>query len=145
LMFTTSQLIINIAPLGEELGWRGYALPRLLGKMNATLAALVIGAVWIVWHIPGFFISGLMAVGPEQFGWWGVATLALSVVMTFLYVRANGNIFVSGIVPHFIINAAAGAGVWLSRPPEALALAGLALAAIVLMQLGTRRFGQVRS
>lgn len=145
LMFTTRQVINNIAPFGEELGWRGYALPRLLEGRNATIAALMLGAVWVVWHIPGFFISGLMAVGPEQLGWWAIGTLALSVVMTFIYVRANRNVTVGGIIPHFVINAAAGAGIWLSRPAEVIALALLALSAATLMQWRTRTFSRIRS
>jgi hypothetical protein len=145
LMFTTRQIINNIAPFGEELGWRGYALPRLLEGRNATIAALMLGAVWVVWHIPGFFISGLMAVGAAQLGWWALGTLSLSVIMTFIYVRANRNVVVGGIIPHFVINAAAAAGVWLSRPAEVIALAILALGAAALMQWRTRTFSRIRS
>ncbi|MFT3726541.1 MAG: CPBP family intramembrane metalloprotease [Terricaulis sp.] len=145
LMFTTRQIINNIAPFGEELGWRGYALPRLLENRNATVAALMLGAVWIVWHVPGFFISGLMAVGPEQLGWWSVGTLALSVIMTFLYVSANRNVIVGGIIPHFVINAAAAVGVWLSRPAEVLGLAVVAVGAALIMQARTRTFARIRS
>lgn len=145
LMFTTRQIINNIAPFGEELGWRGYALPRLLEGRNATIAALILGAVWVVWHIPGFFISGLMAVGPEQLGWWALGTLALSVIMTFIYVRANRNVIVGGVIPHFVINAAAAAGIWLSRPAEVIGLAVVAIGAAALMQLRTRTFSRIRS
>lgn len=145
LMFTTKQIINNIAPFGEELGWRGYALPRLMEGRNATIAALILGVVWVVWHIPGFFISGLMAVGPQQLGWWAIGTLALSVIMTFLYVSANRNVVVGGIIPHFVINAAAAAGIWLSRPAEVIGLAIVAVGAAILMQVRTRTFARIGS
>jgi len=67
------------------------------------------------------------------------------VIMTFIYVRANRNVVVGGIIPHFVINAAAAAGVWLSRPAEVIALAILALGAAALMQWRTRTFSRIRS
>src|SRR3546814_5546144 len=45
--------------LGEELGWRGFALPRLLELMDARRASLLLGLVWAVWHLPAFFLSTL--------------------------------------------------------------------------------------
>lgn len=126
-MFTAAQIAFNIAPFGEELGWRGYALPRFIEQTGPIPAALALGAIWVVWHIPGFFISGVMAPSFSLFGWWALATMALSLVMTFLFVRANGNVIVAGVIPHFVINAAANVGVWESRPAECVALAALAL------------------
>ncbi|MES1203791.1 MAG: type II CAAX endopeptidase family protein [Pseudomonadota bacterium] len=121
-MFTLAQLTFNIAPFGEELGWRGYALPRLIDRIGPIPSALLLGAIWVVWHIPGFFIAGVMAPSMTLFGWWALATMGLSVIMTFLYVRANGNVIVAGVIPHFIINAMANAGAWESRPAECIAM-----------------------
>lgn len=40
---------------GEEIGWRGFALPRLQKMMSVSKATLVLGSFWILWHVPSFF------------------------------------------------------------------------------------------
>jgi len=120
-------LFLDIAPWGEEFGWRGYLLPRLLERMPLLGASLLAGAIWVVWHIPAFFLSGVMSAGAGDFAWWALGTLALSLVMGVLTVRANANLLVAGILPHLAINAAARAGWWHSSPREVLLLAGFAL------------------
>ncbi|WP_395645571.1 CPBP family intramembrane glutamic endopeptidase [Terricaulis sp.] len=76
-------------PLGEELGWRGFALPRLLQRMNGVQAALLLGAIWALWHVPAFFIAG-MPQSQIPFIPWLVCTLALSVLMAWVTNGAQG-------------------------------------------------------
>lgn len=45
-------------PLAEEIGWRGYALPRLHEERNPLVSDLILGVVWGLWHLPLFFIAG---------------------------------------------------------------------------------------
>ncbi|HXZ03577.1 MAG TPA: type II CAAX endopeptidase family protein, partial [Ktedonobacteraceae bacterium] len=45
-------------PLEEELGWRGYAFPRMLARTNALVSSLMIGVVWGLWHTPLFLLPG---------------------------------------------------------------------------------------
>jgi membrane protease YdiL (CAAX protease family) len=53
-MLATLGVIGSVAnALGEEIGWRGFLLPRLTGQFGFTLGCLVSGAVWAVWHYPG--------------------------------------------------------------------------------------------
>jgi membrane protease YdiL (CAAX protease family) len=120
-------LFLDSAAWGEEFGWRGYLLPRLLARMGVLPASLLVGAVWTLWHLPGFFLSGVMRVGMGDFLWWALGTMALSLVMGVLSWRANGNLAVAGIIPHALINAAAREGFWHSSPREVLLLTVFAL------------------
>ena len=43
---------------GEEIGWRGYALPRLSARFGLSSASIALGIIWACWHLPFFFISG---------------------------------------------------------------------------------------
>lgn len=96
--------ILFLGPLGEELGWRGYLLPRMLERMSAIVAGLVVGFIWMLWHLPAFFIAGLPQdnmVIPIFF----VGGIALSVYVTWLFVNARQSVLVAGIIPHAIVNA----------------------------------------
>ncbi len=50
--------VLVVLVLGEELGWRGYALPKLLQRFSPLVASLIIGVLWGLWHQPTFFIAG---------------------------------------------------------------------------------------
>src|SRR5919106_2229580 len=44
--------------LGEELAWRGFALPQLLSRHNALVASLILGVIWALWHLPLLWTEG---------------------------------------------------------------------------------------
>lgn len=53
LIFATYGVIIRgIGAFGEELGWRGFLLPRLMKLTNFTYSSFIIGLIWTIWHIP---------------------------------------------------------------------------------------------
>jgi len=51
-------VVILGGPLGEEFGWRGFALPRLERHLHPTAAVVLIGLMWALWHLPLFWIEG---------------------------------------------------------------------------------------
>jgi membrane protease YdiL (CAAX protease family) len=103
LAFTTLALVTDPGGFGEELGWRGFALPRLLRITSPLAAAVVLGTLWGVWHLPAFFISGL-AQTRFGFGWFVFGAVVETVWMTWLYLHANGNVIVAGVIPHLMWN-----------------------------------------
>ncbi|WP_419319082.1 lysostaphin resistance A-like protein [Caulobacter sp. ErkDOM-E] len=131
ILFTTAQILTNSGPLGEELGWRGYALPRLLDRWPPLIAGGALGVIWTIWHIPAFLFSGIVATPLSDLGWYALGTVALSLLMTWLFLRTRGSVLIAGIIPHFVINGLGVVGAWRTRPAEAIALALLAMALFV--------------
>jgi membrane protease YdiL (CAAX protease family) len=41
---------------GGEIGWRGFALPRLAERLGLVEVSLVLGVIWATWHLPLFFV-----------------------------------------------------------------------------------------
>lgn len=87
---------------GEEIGWRGYALPRLSVRLGLSGASIVLGAIWAVWHLPFFFISGTDTSG-QSFPVYLLSVTALSVAMAWLYWRTNGSLLLT-MVMHAAVN-----------------------------------------
>lgn len=73
----------------EELGWRGFALPRLQRIYGPMAASLVIGVVWAVWHLPLFAMEGT-SQSQVPFLAYAPAVVAMSVVFTWLYNESAG-------------------------------------------------------
>jgi membrane protease YdiL (CAAX protease family) len=86
----------------EELGWRGYALPILQRAMAPVWAGLLVGAVWALWHVPAFFLSGT-----PQSGWQVLPFLlgatAVSVILTGFFNAARGSLLVA-VLFHWQLN-----------------------------------------
>ncbi len=77
-------------PLAEDIGWRGYALPKLREKMSAFTASLLIGIVWVLWHLPFFWIpEGRVAIGGVPLLWFALLTTAWSVLFAWVYVNTE--------------------------------------------------------
>ena len=93
---------IIYAGLSEEPGWRGFALPRLLQKYSPTVASLILGIIWGLWHLPSFFVSGLPQ-GSIQIPVFFLGALALSIAITWVFIHTKGSIFFSFLL-HYAFN-----------------------------------------
>ena len=139
------QPILFVLIVGEELGWRGYALPRLLARRSALAAGLILGLLWGVWHLPTFFVPG-----PPQLGLplpaFLLLTLAYSVLFTWVYLHTRGSVLIATLF-HGAINLSQGillAGVEPAREYWLLAAVYTAAAMVLVFALGpglTRRPG----
>ena len=78
-------------PIAEELGWRGYAQPRLQAQLGAGFAGLIIGFVWSLWHLPLFYYFP-SAVGEIPVGHYIPLVSALGVLFAWLYNRTGGSV-----------------------------------------------------
>jgi membrane protease YdiL (CAAX protease family) len=83
-------IIFFVFAIPEELGWRGYALPKLLERYSPLVAALIIGVLWGSLHL-ALLLPGMMNEGASP-----LATLlglvGGSVLFTWLYVNSEGSI-----------------------------------------------------
>jgi len=79
------------AQAGEEIGWRGYALPRLSARFGLAPASVVLGIIWASWHLPLFFFPGSSILG-QSFPLYLLQVTALSVAMAWLYWRTHGSL-----------------------------------------------------
>jgi membrane protease YdiL (CAAX protease family) len=87
-----------VVTAGEEIGWRGYALPLLLEtRMPPIIAAIILGILWGAWHIPLRIPSGLSSFPLPLFI---LFTAALSVVYLILLQRSGGS-----LIPALLLHA----------------------------------------
>jgi membrane protease YdiL (CAAX protease family) len=91
---------------GEELGWRGYALPRLASRFGLGWASLSLGAIWALWHLPFFFIAGVDKTG-QSFPVYMLGVMALSVGIAWLYWRTSGSLLMTMLM-HAAVNNTSG-------------------------------------
>ncbi len=94
------------AQAGEEIGWRGYALPRLAQYVGLGGASLVLGFVWAVWHLPLFMLPEGGSTG-QSFPVYLLQVMALSVALTFLYWKTGGSLLLVMLM-HAAVNNTTG-------------------------------------
>jgi uncharacterized protein len=90
-------------PLGEEFGWRGYALPALQKRYSWRVASLILGAIWGLWHLPLFFIANTLQ-SHIPFLLFMLSTIALSILLAWLFNRTRGSV-IPVLVMHTAVNA----------------------------------------
>jgi membrane protease YdiL (CAAX protease family) len=90
--------------LGEESGWRGFALPRLQKNRSAASATLVLALLWAGWHLPAFFYRDTYAgLGMLGFPMFAVSILFTAMVFTWLYNSTGGSVWMA-ILFHAVFN-----------------------------------------
>jgi membrane protease YdiL (CAAX protease family) len=101
--------LVNIfvgGPLAEDIGWRGYILPKLRERVSALNASLVIGVVWAIWHLPFFIFPWRGLVGNIPFIWFTLLTTSWSVLFAWVYVNTES--ILMPVLFHAAINTTLG-------------------------------------
>jgi len=91
LLMVVAIMISTWVQAGEELGWRGYALPRVSARFGLGTASVLVGILWASWHLPLFFIPGGDTYG-QSFPLYLSQVTAISVAMAWLYWRTDGSL-----------------------------------------------------
>ncbi len=111
----------------EEFGWRGFALPLLQRRLAPLAAALLLGLVWGLWHLPAFLLSGTQQ-SSWAFGPFLAGCLAISVIATGLFNASRGSILLAAVLHFQLMNP-----IWPdAQPYDTVVL--LAVAVVVVWQ-----------
>jgi membrane protease YdiL (CAAX protease family) len=91
--------------LPEEIGWRGFALPRMQPRYGPLWGTLLLGVLWSFWHLP-FFLTPAHGGGPgtsfatflTSFSYFFLLVMAIAIIFTWVFNHTGGSIFISNLV-----------------------------------------------
>jgi len=115
-------------PLGEEFGWRGYALPKLNMIFKPLYSSLIIGIIWSIWHLPLFYMQDTVQNDINFFG-YTLFTILITVIITIIFIKSGGSIL-AAILFHTATNLSWGVFPLFYQM-------GTALIALILLMLTT--------
>lgn len=133
-------------PLGEELGWRGFAQNELQKKHSPLKASIIIGFWWGVWHLPIWFTTGFTGINLIKYIiLFMIAVISISIIMTSFY-NLNKNLLVPIMIHqlfNFLIGIISGDLIVLIKYYAILYL----IAAIILIVINPRKalYGNISS
>jgi membrane protease YdiL (CAAX protease family) len=91
ILFFPIVVLINVpfgSGMGEETGWQGFAMPRLVARFHPLVACTIHGLLWAAWHLPAFWASWM---GEQPLGWFFAYVIPLSIVAFWLTRKAKGS------------------------------------------------------
>ncbi|HSQ62702.1 MAG TPA: type II CAAX endopeptidase family protein [Polyangiaceae bacterium] len=97
-----------VFPFGEEVGWRGFALPRLIRSMGPLAASAILGVLWAFWHVPMLTLQG---APPAFYCAFVPFMVGGSVLFTWIYGHTRGSLLLA-VLTHV--------GVHLNNPGHAM-------------------------
>ena len=149
----TYLLALPFGPLGEELGWRGTALPRLCDRFPTWQAVLILGVLWTFWHVPqmlmlpGASIPSVMPLSLTSVALYLVQISGINALIALVFLRTNGSLLLATLT-HLAFNTAenvvfAGLPVLSAADTRSVYLVNVwvlaAIGGVCLVQLARRR------
>lgn len=102
--------IINIIPtLGEELGWRGYLLPKLRELHSDRIALVITGVIWGVWHLPAIVMGHNYGTNYVGYPWLGVLAMIIFCIILGI-IEGYATIKLESVIPAAMIHSTINAG-----------------------------------
>lgn len=133
-LFILPYFLFETVANGEEMGWRGYVLPRVQATRGALAAALIVGILWGLWHLPKYIVP----FNGTVFALIMVKTIADSVLYSWLYNNTRGSLLLatlfhaSGNTAGFFLLPALGEGEGIGALPYIVLLGVLTAAGVAL-------------
>ena len=93
-------IVFFIGALGEELGWSGYVIDPMQDRWGALRASIVLGLVWVAWHIIPYMQAHRSA---EWIAWYGLFTVATRVIMVWIFNNTGKSVFGAALF-HAMVN-----------------------------------------
>lgn len=91
----TILVVLVLNGFGEEIGWRGFLADHFLRKHSTAVTALIVWAIWGLWHLPLFWVvSSFMQLGLGGTIGWSLGLLSGSIWLTWMYKSAGYSIFI---------------------------------------------------
>lgn len=150
LSYLVTFLLVTVlgGPLLEEIGWRGFALPRMERSLGPVGASLVLGVLWALWHLPEFLVPS-WAASSGGGGVWGIllftiTAVTFTVVITWVFNNTRASLLIA-VLLHASIDTFSGT-LGVLFPPDAVASAfpfmiAFGVVAIVLVAVTRGRLG----
>jgi len=106
-------LALPFGPLGEEVGWRGYALPRLVDRQGPWFGSLTLGVAWTFWHLPmillqpGAALPSFMPVTITSVAVYLAQVAGITGIMTLVYYNTGRSVLIA-VLLHLTFNISDG-------------------------------------
>jgi len=134
----TFGLVLALNGLGEEAGWRGFLVDRLLAEHGLVRTSASVGVAWALWHLPLFvFLDSFRGLGVALVG-WVVGLFCGSVVLTWLYVSSGQSILVVALW-HTAYNFTSGTAATDGLPAAVTSTAVIVAAAFLVARAHERK------
>jgi len=114
----------------EEIGWRGFVLPRLQSRRNGLVSSMIVGTIWALWHLPMFFMGNSPVV------YW-IFMVSISILLTWIMNNNRGSLFLA-VFFHAWINIYGGIQadrIFIANPDPVLQM-GIKAVLLALVALG---------
>jgi membrane protease YdiL (CAAX protease family) len=87
-------LVLLGGPMPEELGWRGFALPKLLSEHSALGASMIVGVMWGLWHWPAFWVAGA-GQHNQPILWFMLGAPPMAILYTWVFNHTRGSLLIA--------------------------------------------------